>query len=124
MVYIIYYILYIIYNINLLYMSHIRYYIYNIYYMLHLIYYIKPHPIYNIPGGVSLSLSLSLYIYIYMYMRAGQTSPHMEYGTRYDFYLLSEKWLPVDIILWLIRRFLETIWRFEVTHIVPNFSNL
>ena len=56
----------------------------------------KPHPIYNIPGGVSLSslsmenkyiyiytlslyiyISLSLSIYIYIYMRAGQTSPHM-----------------------------------------------
>ena len=61
---------------------------------------------------------------LYSYMRAGQTSPHMEYGMRYDFYVLSEKRLPVDIIIWLIRRSLETIWRFEVIHIVPNFSNL
>ena len=33
----------------------------------------EPHPIYNIPGCVSLSL------YIYIFMRAGQTSPHVEY---------------------------------------------
>ena len=80
MVYIIYYILYIIYNINLLYMSHIRYYIYNIYYMLHLIYYIKPHPIYNIPGGVSLSLSLSPSIYIYICIW-GRAKPHPIWNT-------------------------------------------
>ena len=97
-------------------------------YILFIIYYIKPHPIYNIPGGVplslSLALSLSLSLFIYTYMRAGQTSPHMEYGMRYDFYAPSEKRLPVDIIVWLIRRSLETIWRFEVTHIVPNCNNL
>ena len=90
-----------------------------IYYLLYIILNLTPYIIYQ-----EVYLSLSLYIYIYIYMRAGQTSPDMEYGMRYDFYLLSEKRLPVDIILCLIRRSLETSRRFEETHIVPNSSNL
>ena len=37
---------------------------------------------------------------------------------------LAKKRRPVDIVLWLIRRSLKTIWNFEVIRIVPNLSNL